>query len=364
MKRILFIICLSFFVLIGCDRISSMISTNPDTYVEEGIKFMNSGQYTEAGIRFKSALKKDPNHFKANYAFGGLYKRTEHYNKAVSFLSKAVQIDPKNEEAAVDLAYVFIQKKEYEASIKVLETLSTNPNNPEVFFYLGDSYHRKKDYNNALKWFKKATKKIPLSNASLLASAYGLLGDTLLALNKLDEAEKILTDAAKLTKNPLVMVKLGATLFRVGNHFHVEMLKADNGITAIKEEIDTKRGRAKKRFKKKNESKLKDLTTKSDFNKNQKKAIIVKAIHYLNESLKAGAKLNKGTKREILYYLGMSHLIVAEYVNAKDALSKFLQNGPKGPEAVDVRSKITKLDELILRAEQEKLDKENKGKGE
>ena len=31
--------------------------TNPDIYVEEGIKSMNSGQYNDAAVRFKTALK-------------------------------------------------------------------------------------------------------------------------------------------------------------------------------------------------------------------------------------------------------------------------------------------------------------------
>jgi len=364
MKQVIFIIFLSLIVLTGCDKISSFISTNPDSYVEEGVKFMNSGQYTEAGIRFKSALKKDPEHFKANYAFGGLYKRTEHYDKAVTFLSKAVQIDPKNEEAAIDLAYVFIHQKEYQAAIKVLERLSDNAKNPEVYFYLADSYHRKKDYETAEKWFKKAAKMIPLSNPTLLANTYGLLGDTLLALNKLGDAEKILTDAAKLTKNPLVMAKLGATLFRIGNRFYTEMLKAKNAITAINDEISEKRGSAKKKLKKQKESTLKDLEKKMKFNEGQTNAIIIKAKKYLNEALVVKKGLNPGTKREILYYLGMSHLIVAEYVESRDFLKKFLQNAPKGPEAIAVRKHITNLDELILRQEQEKLDKENKGKGE
>ena len=369
MKKFLFIIFLSLFVTIGCDKLSSMISTNPDTYVEEGIRFMNSGQYTEAGIRFKTALKKNPNHFKANYAFGGLYKRTEHYKEAIRYLSKAVQIDPKNESATIDLAYVFIREKQYEAAIKVLEPLSISPKNPEIYYYMGDAYHKKKNYEDAVKWLKKAAKMIPLSNGKLLSNTYGLLGDALLAQDKLKEAEKILTDAAKLTKNPFVIAKLGATLFRIGNYYHVEMLKAKNEIESINDEIKEKRGRAKKRLKKAKEQTLKDLQKKLDFNEAQRNAIIVKAKKYLNDALskssaKASLAMQAATKREILYYLGMSHLIVGEYVEARDVLKKFLKNNPKGQESVDVRKKISQLDELIQREEQKKLDEENKGKGE
>lgn len=364
MKQVLFVIFLSLTILTSCDKISSLISTNPNTYVEEGIIFMNSGQYTEAGIRFKSALKKDPEHFKANYAFGGLYKRTEHYDEAVKFLSKAVRINPKSEEAAIDLAYVFIQKKEYETAIKVLQPLSISPKNPEVYFYIGDSYHRKKDYISAEKWFKKAAKMIPLSNPKLLATTYGLLGDSLLALKKFDEAEKILTDAAKLTKSPLVTVKLGSTLFSIGNIYHVQVLGAKKKIEALNEEINKKRGRAKKKLKKKKEGELKDLNTKLEFNTTHRNLAITKAKKYLGEILKDTKKLNKGTKREALYYLGMSHLILSEHVDAKTYLVKFLRNDPKGPAVTEVRALVGKLDELILREEQAKLDKENKGKGE
>ncbi len=369
MKQILFIIFLSLFVTFGCDKLSSMISTNPDTYVEEGIRFMNSGQYTEAGIRFKAALKKDPNHFKANYAFGGLYKKTEHFKDAIIYLSKAVKIKPKNEEASIDLAYVFIREKQYEAAIKVLEPLSISPKNPEIYYYLGDSYHKKQNYENAIKWLKKAAKMVPLSNEKLLSNTYGLLGDSLLAVDKLKEAEQILTDAAKLTKNSFVIAKLGATLFRIANRYHVEMLKTRNKIESINEEIKEKRGRAKKRLKKAKEQTLKDLQKKLDYNEAQRNAIIVKAKKYLNDALtnpssKASQTIQAATKREILYYLGMSHLIVGEYVDARDVLTKFLKNNPKGQESVDVRKKVSQLDELIQREEQKKLDEENKGKGE
>jgi len=369
MKQILFIIFLSLFLTAGCDKLSSMITTNPDVYVEEGIRFMNSGQYTEAGIRFKTALKKDPEHFKANYAFGGLYKRTEHYKEAITYLSKAIRINPKSEEATIDLAYVFIQEKQYVAAIKVLEPLSENPKNPEVFYYMADAYHKKNDYESAIKWLKKATRIIPLSNARLLSNSYGLLGDSLLALNKLDEAEKILTDAAKLTKNPFVMAKLGATLFRIGNHYYLEMRKAKNEIETINNEIEEKRGRAKKKLKKEKEQTLKDLQKKVDFNEAKRNEVISKAKTKLKEALntshgKGGASVQAATRRELLYYLGMSHLIVGEYVESKEALLKFLRSNPQGRVSVDVRAQISKLDELIQREEQKKLDEENKGKEE
>jgi tetratricopeptide (TPR) repeat protein len=367
MKHVLFIVFLSLFITTGCDKLSSMISTNPDSYVEEGIRFMNSGQYVEAGIRFKTALKKNPNHFKANYAFGGLYKRTEHFKEAIVYLTKAMEIEPKNEAVAVDLAYVFIQEKQFEVAIKILEPLSVNPTNPEIYYYLGEAYHQKKEYEEAYKWLTKASKIIPLSNSKLLSNTYGLIGDSLIALNRLTDAEKVLTDAAKLTKNPFVMAKLGATLFGIGNHFHVEMLKARNEIEAINTEIKEARGKAKKKLKKSKEQALIDLQKKLEFNETQRNSVISKAKMYLKEALNstvASKDMQAATKREVLYHLGMAHLIMAEYVDAKEVLTKFLQNNPGGQESVDVRNKIGQLDELIQRAEQKKLDEENKGKGE
>ncbi len=327
---------------------------------------MNSGQYTDAGVRFKTALKKNPNHFKANYAFGVLYKRTEHYKEAVTYLSKAVRIEPKNEKASVDLAYVFIQEKQFRAATKILEPFSVNSKNPEVYFYMGDAYHQEKDYENAAKWLKLATKIIPPSNTNLLATTYGLLGDSLLALDRLNEAEKLLTNAAKLTKNPLIIAKLGATLFRIANHFHVEYLKDKNKLKDIENEIKNKKGKwARGKFKKTKAKEIKDLKETMSSKETQRNGLIEKTKKYLNNALKLKSKssetIQAATKREILYYLGMSHLIMEEYPEARDVLIKFLRNNPKGPEAIDVRKKVSQLDEIIQRKEQEKL---NKGKGE
>ncbi len=336
---------------------------NPDSYVEEGIRFMNSGQYTEAAVRFKTALKKDPKHFKATFALGVLYKRVDKLDKALTYLTKANSYNPKDEEAAAALSYVFIKKKQYDTAIRVLMPLSDAPKNPEILFYLGDANHKKGNYEQALKWLKRCINMLTVNDKVLLKDSYALIGDSYLALNKLDEAKEFLQSAANTNKNPIVLVKLGATLFRMANHFHVKALTSQNSIESINEKAEEIRNKRKKKaFLKENEEKLVSLKKEKEGFSQKRDELLSDSKRYLMEALKLSKKDLAGqkvTKREIHYYLGMTYILLKDYKLAKKNLETFLRNGPKGPEVVDVRKKLDQLEELIKREEQKKLDEEN-----
>jgi tetratricopeptide (TPR) repeat protein len=210
--RYFFLLFFTIFILFGCDH--GKVAAKRD--LGKGIQFLRSGQYMEAGIHFKAAMEKDPKNPDPYYYYGLLSIQQKKPDQAIESLSKVLMLKPMHEEAAIHLADLFIQKNESDGAIKVLKPFTTVTKNEKVFFYLGKGFYTKNDYEEAVKWFQKT---LEINNEN--SSVYGLLGDSLLRMNNIEQAQKILNEAVKYNQDPIVLSKLGTVLFQIGNDFYL-----------------------------------------------------------------------------------------------------------------------------------------------
>lgn len=321
-------------VLSGCNY--KKISSDRD--VQKGIKFMKSGQYLESGVQFKSAIKENPDNYEAHFYYGVLNKLQKNSNKAVEELSIALKLNPIYEEAAIELGFVFIERKEQDAAIKVLTTFSQTSKNPKIYFYLGKAYYDKSDFSTAVKWFQKT---IELDVES--AETFALLGDALLRMNDFEGAKKILSDAAKNSKNPIVISKLGTVLFQIGQQLYIDEKKILNEIDSLKE--------GKKKLSKEDEAKATELQAEADKVKLNKENMLSASKTQFEEALKLNPSL-----KEAIYNMSMVHYLLKEYVEARDKVKKFIQLNPTGDMAKEAREQLEQLEEIIHYEEQKKLD--------
>ena len=89
-------------VLIGCDKKSDDIPTSPVTLqslIDEGFRYYQEGEYSEAITRFQEALERDvdpDNSLRAYQGLGWTYARIERYASSVnnfSFLLSAEALE-------------------------------------------------------------------------------------------------------------------------------------------------------------------------------------------------------------------------------------------------------------------------------
>ncbi|MBL1280630.1 MAG: PD40 domain-containing protein [Fluviicola sp.] len=113
------------------DRSAAIIS------VEEGKTLFSLGRIKEALIKFREAVNKDANSWKANYYIGQCHYYLNNYGYALKYANKAVKM---NEEKV----------------------------NKEVYFLLGESHHRLGHVEKALMHYELAKEQMPKARSRVL----------------------------------------------------------------------------------------------------------------------------------------------------------------------------------------------------
>src|SRR5690349_17112624 len=92
-------------VLGGCSR-------NPEVakkkYLESGMKYMDQQKYDSAAIQFKKALQVDPKYADAHYELATADLKLEKRQEAFKEMSQAVELDPNNIKARIDLGGMYL----------------------------------------------------------------------------------------------------------------------------------------------------------------------------------------------------------------------------------------------------------------
>jgi cytochrome c-type biogenesis protein CcmH/NrfG len=93
------------FLLAACNRDPH---AQAERYVENGNKFFAKNQFKEASIMYRRALQKDLKYGEAYYRLGLTEIQLKAFGDAVRALRRAVELQPKNADAAVKLAEIYL----------------------------------------------------------------------------------------------------------------------------------------------------------------------------------------------------------------------------------------------------------------
>jgi superkiller protein 3 len=128
-------------------------------------------KYAEAASYYDNAasIKKT---YAVYYNSGRLYRLQNNFDKAITNLNKALEIEPNNINAYKDLDLCYTAQKKYEDAIKVEKKMAEiQPAGADIFNAIGYSYLCLKDTVNALDYYKKALTVDPNYAKSLLSIA-------------------------------------------------------------------------------------------------------------------------------------------------------------------------------------------------
>ena len=147
------------------------IRLKPDyhlSYVGVGDLYKDKLKNTVGALSwYLKAYNIDSTHKKTNYWIGWCYNDLEKYNKAVPYLSKAVEEDPANTLAVIELGFSLYSIAKYDEAISVLQKALLLKPKPELaVYYAGLSY---------IKTGKKADAVNRYNELVILNSEYALI---------------------------------------------------------------------------------------------------------------------------------------------------------------------------------------------
>ncbi|MGK2907453.1 MAG: XrtA/PEP-CTERM system TPR-repeat protein PrsT [Desulfuromonadales bacterium] len=100
---------------------------------QQGMEFVNAGNYQAAVTLFKEALDKDPNFVDARMQLGIAYLETGKVDQAENELAKALRQDPDNNLLTLRLAEIYLKTKRPDQATELLDRLqNSDPDNPEA----------------------------------------------------------------------------------------------------------------------------------------------------------------------------------------------------------------------------------------
>src|SRR5438876_4982222 len=192
------------------DRMAEQLGERPQLHIIFGRAYRETEYLPEAIEEFKKAVAIDPHFPRAHYYLG------------LTYLLKygVVKIDEAAEEFKVELTsnpdeffanyylgIVYVIKRNWELAVSFLQKAAQmQPDNPDPYFYLGQSFQAMEKHDQAIEMLKKAISLNPgLShNDYQVATAHYRLGQSLVKTGQKELGEKELQIASQLKSKSLV----------------------------------------------------------------------------------------------------------------------------------------------------------------
>ena len=116
---------------------------------------------TEEFIKILSFLQTIfPEHYAIPFYYGTVYFKQQAFDQAREWFKRALKAEPTLEDKAIILAYMWCcykEKGEYKQAIAIFnESLTCDPEQKEVYNFIGTCYHQLGKYEEAIEAFQKA----------------------------------------------------------------------------------------------------------------------------------------------------------------------------------------------------------------
>ena len=162
--------------------------------IQRARQLLEEGDVTQAQRIVLEVLNSCPDHPEGLFLGGKIELLGGRLERAAELLGRAVDIQPENVEAHLELAALHSRAHEYESALDALSlALYHDPNNATALLEIGDLHRLQGNLEGATEFFRKAIDRDPT-----LARAHVELGYVLLTLERFGEALEVLERAAEL----------------------------------------------------------------------------------------------------------------------------------------------------------------------
>ena len=145
-----------------------MAKSSFEQLFREGTNLLHRGQVNEALTLLEEAYALEPDHGDVGINLSGAYILTKRFKKAIPILERLREQQPENEMVWTNLGAAYLgnpvlaKDEEQVQAIAAFEVaFKINPVAPHVAYNIGLIYRDRKERDNAIYWFKKATQANP-----------------------------------------------------------------------------------------------------------------------------------------------------------------------------------------------------------
>ena len=133
------------------------LSPRAQREVQDAIKDLKSGKYSNSRKHLEKALKMAPRHPGVNYLMGLSYLREHQAALAIPYLKKSLSVDPSQSPAVMALGIALYEQKDYAGAIDLLnKAIATGLSSWQAHWVLAGCYVREKQYELARQHAEKA----------------------------------------------------------------------------------------------------------------------------------------------------------------------------------------------------------------
>lgn len=176
------------------DKARQLHFSDPSLLYAQARVFLDRQQLGPAEEKMLAYLNLHPDDATAYYGLGRIYQLGLQFDKARQAFQKSIELHPEQTEAWFQLGDLALkQNRDDEALADFQHTLARDPQHGGALAGAGQALFQQKHYPQALDYLNRA-----VAAAPDYAPAHYYLGLTLARLGRKDEAQRELTDAAKL----------------------------------------------------------------------------------------------------------------------------------------------------------------------
>ena len=184
-------------VLMAC-AVSAGCSRNPDDakrrYFASAERYAAKGQYKEAIIEYRNAIKQDPQFGDAHYHLAQVYLRSGDLGNAYEEYSRAANLQPENIDAQLKAGSLLLAGGRFtDAKAWAESVLAREPKNVQAHILLGNALAGLNDLNQGITQIQEAIELDPK-----LGAAYATLGQFYFARGDRRRAEEAFSDAVRI----------------------------------------------------------------------------------------------------------------------------------------------------------------------
>ena len=148
-----------------------------DILVAQGLRQLQAENYDEALVDLQTAWEKGAKTAEKAYYLGIVHFRLTHFDAALRFMERAVQVDPAFQEARLQLAAIYLALERPEDAWPHLEQLRAENYKPaQIAMLMGQTALRQKKFGPAAEYFREAAADPNLAQEAKLQEGLALAG--------------------------------------------------------------------------------------------------------------------------------------------------------------------------------------------